>query len=475
MENETQQSPLSNLQDCAVEALLDGKFGVFLPYGLGKSRTTLLWAAASTPTYPHLVVLCKRRNVRTWRVQCETWWPCNTTITEVVGTKPQRANILTSLVRVKGALNYKLTLVPYTILFRDKEILRRALSCANVTHLCADESTSIKNPKAKTTKAALWLSKHLDVSAIALSGNPTPEGLHEIWSQFQFASPSNNPFPSTYYRFLQEWFVRNDFGHWTIQLYRERDFITLLEMYAVWMSEKDANTLRRDLGIPASQYIVEYYTLTQPQTDALKQLNEEWALACVDTSRVITYNYILQINMKAQQICGGFFYDEEKNPQVLIPTLQNPKIKLLINLVVDLLRERDTRNIIIWSKFAYERTLIYNALFPYVGVFIGPNADAISQFYHAEGACILMPVDCAQGFNELVSADTNIFFSNDFSAEKRTQAEKRIERPGQKSSVVLQIDLASSSGKDLEIILALQGKTLDEDALTNIMYGVTPF
>ena len=79
-----------------------------------------------------------------------------------------------------------------------------------------------------------------------------------------------------------------------------------------------------------------------------------------------------------------------------------------------------------------------------------------------------MPIDVSEGFNELAVADTAIFFSNDFSQEKRNQAEGRLPRPNNPADMVFHIDLASQDGRDLEVVTALQSKNLTKERLATI-------
>ena len=80
-----------------------------------------------------------------------------------------------------------------------------------------------------------------------------------------------------------------------------------------------------------------------------------------------------------------------------------------------------------------------------------------------------MPAQTSQGFNELVLADTNIFFSNVYSSELRDQAEKRINRLGQTNKVIQHIDLCSPRQEDIEIVTALQTKDLTLARLNTIV------
>ena len=91
---------------------------------------------------------------------------------------------------------------------------------------------------------------------------------------------------------------------------------------------------------------------------------------------------------------------------------------------------------------------------------------------------ITMPINMSQGLNELVAADTNIFYSNSYSQETRSQAQARSNRLGQTSDFINHIDLCSPDMIDYEIVTALQGKNLTSarlDTIVNKYAGACPY
>lgn len=78
--------------------------------------------------------------------------------------------------------DYDVILTTYGTMLRDIEILRKY----NFDHIILDESQAIKNPLAKSAKAARLLKGD---HRIVLTGTPVENNTFELWSQFAFLNP----------------------------------------------------------------------------------------------------------------------------------------------------------------------------------------------------------------------------------------------------------------------------------------------
>jgi hypothetical protein len=222
-------------------------------------------------------------------------------------------------------------------------------------------------------------------------------------------------------------------------------------------------SMRSVAGFPTANYIIEEFDIEKPQKDALVELFDDWALTYEE--QVDEYNYIMTLQMKAQQICSGFFIQQDGSVALLVTQAKNNKVIALYDIVHQLMDEKAARKIIVWRKFVAETVLIERQLQEF-GCVIGPDEESLEIFMKDPGIhIIIMPVDCSQGFNELAVADTSIFFSNSYSVDSRTQAEARIERQGQKANHVTHIDLCTRIHRDREIITMLQAKDFSPQRL----------
>jgi len=105
----------------------------------------------------------------------------------------------------------------------------------------------------------------------------------------------------------------------------------------------------------------------------------------------------------------------------------------------------------------------------------GPSSEARKKFQDdLNTKIIIMPATKSRGFNELVVADTNIFFSTSLSQEKHEQAKKRIDRPGQKAQIINNIYICARGCVDEAVVHALQAKDLTGDSLDAIINKFAP-
>jgi SNF2 family DNA or RNA helicase len=445
-------------QQRALDELRDGKRALFLPYGTGKSRIALKFSVYGEQD---IVIFCKLRNVATWQREIHKWYPGITDIVIVRGSKKERISTWSALKWPPHIL-----IIPYSIVLKDKIQIQDYLNVHPPATIIADESTTIKNPNAGVTKQLLKARQGLPewTNCLILSGNPIPEHPKEIWTQaaFAYGTKWTEHVGSSFYRFMKQWFVFGQYGS-VLKISREKEYTSLLEKFGIWLAEAEMESMRSVAGFPTANYIIEEFDIEKPQKDALVELFDDWALTYEE--QVDEYNYIMTLQMKAQQICSGFFIQQDGSVALLVTQAKNNKVIALYDIVHQLMDEKAARKIIVWRKFVAETVLIERQLQEF-GCVIGPDEESLEIFMKDPGIhIIIMPVDCSQGFNELAVADTSIFFSNSYSVDSRTQAEARIERQGQKANHVTHIDLCTRIHRDREIITMLQAKDFSPQRL----------
>jgi hypothetical protein len=472
-----------------------------LPYGSGKSIIALDYAAQRhTFSNEGLIatILCMPRNILTWQVQikreCPDW-------EIIIGEKGLR-DLLDY--RGEGDSPYPAVLLfPHHRIAPCFEQLRRLITQFDPPGTWIfDESTKIKNPKTQITQAAhaLRLAAEGSPRFLALTGRACPEGWHEIWGQFQWCYGSANPLGETYYKFLNRWFIKHDYGY-ALDLMKQDAFFTLLDKHRVTFTTKDKEDFFVAKGIKDRRYVMEMYEETPEQRKILDHLYTHWELPLDDavddepfSGKAEEYSHAMALAAKAQQIASGFYYTGGKRTSITgqhdaegvghIKTSErevnflkwNPKLDALISVLRQLIEENPSRGIVVWHRYTAERDFISATLnMSGIRCVIGPDPEALIQFACQDGvvesspSVILMPCGVSQGFNELVRADTDIYFSNLYSAELRDQAEARIDRLGQKHTTITHIDMCSTRLADMEIVTALQSKTLTPERLNTIV------
>jgi len=358
-------------QPIAVDMLLDClKLPILIPYGGGKSWV-VLEAIKRSKAY-QVIILCKKRNIPTWIREIKKRLG-DPSIYSIVGSPHKRKKIMAT----SADIGLFIWLVPYPSLHNIIKQMKDLILTGHqlyIDWIVADESTTIKNPGATTTRAALQLSKmYPDARKAILTGNVAPETFKEVWSQFAFCDIKR--FGSTYYRFLRRWFVLGEFNQWALDLGKKDQFLDLLTRMSFMLTHLEYRELMK--RFPKSRYVIEHYKCTSQQKKLLKQLYKDWELP-IGKSALEQYNYVITLGTKAQQICSGFYYTEGDTITLAGP---NNKARLLRAVVSDLLRENEHRKIIVWRKFKEEDALIYWALYSYRHLtLLVPTAENLELF-----------------------------------------------------------------------------------------------
>ncbi len=161
--------------------LRDYKFGGILAddMGLGKTVQMLVYlqslkeSAPKRNRPPASLLVVPKSLIANWQRESEKFTP-QLRFLEYVGMGRSKDTTLFN--------DYDIVLTTYGTMLRDIELLRGY----TFNHIILDESQAIKNPLAKSAKAARLL--HGD-HRLVMTGTPVENNTFELWSQFAFLNP----------------------------------------------------------------------------------------------------------------------------------------------------------------------------------------------------------------------------------------------------------------------------------------------
>ena len=328
------------------------------------------------------------------------------------------------------------------------------LNC-HKTLMAIDESTTIKNPKAKRTKNILDLSKISKYRRI-LTGSPVTKNPLDLYSQCEFLSPWLLNFAS-YYSFRNRYaeMKQVNVAGRTIQLVA--GFKNLGEL-SDSVKSFSYRVLKEDcLDLPKKIFMKRVIELTKEQKKVYEQMKKE-ALAMMNGKVVSTANVLTQL-MRLQQItCGHFVADDGSTQKI-----KNNRI----NELMDVLEEVEGKAII-WAHYQYD----IKAIIEEIKKVYGPGSVVdyygktpqdkrqpnIKKFQGKNGTRFLVGTPQTGGYGiTLTQAHTVIYYSNGYDLEKRLQSEDRAHRIGQTKPVTY-IDIIAEDTVDNKIVKALRKK-----------------
>ncbi len=179
--------------------------------------------------------------------------------------------------------------------------------------MVVDESTTIKNPKAKRTKNILKLSKGAKYRRV-LTGSPVTKNPLDLYSQCEFLDPYLLDFHS-YYAFRNR-YAEMRTAHFSGRSVQIVSKFRHLDELSESLKPFSYRVLKEDcLDLPDKIYMKRIITLTKKQEEVYEQMKRE-ALAFLNGKKTTTVNALTQL-MRLQQItCGHFVADDGTTQEI---------------------------------------------------------------------------------------------------------------------------------------------------------------
>jgi SWI/SNF-related matrix-associated actin-dependent regulator 1 of chromatin subfamily A len=310
-----------------------------------------------------------------------------------------------------------------------------------------DESTRIRNPKARITKTLVdrtWCrAKHRAI----LSGLPAPEGAMDYFCQMKFLYGSflNQ---TNFWGFRQRYFKLWGPYEWSPKSGTRDAIKKAVHATAFVLRRKDVNIGSRKI------YETRYVSMSPEQAAFYKQIKKEYRFGNLETK----FSAVRWLWMA--RVAGGFSPDQE-HPQQISST----KIDELVALLTGELKNEST---VVWFRFNEELHAATAAL-------IRAGVDCLGmtgatplddrrymarRFRAGDFPVLLMQVKIGRFGLDLSSASTAIYYSNDYAMEDRYQSEDRIVH-ALKTDPLLYLDLITKGTVDVSVVSTLRDKSIE--------------
>ena len=323
--------------------------------------------------------------------------------------------------------------------------------------IAVDESTTIKNPKARRTKSLVKLAINTKYRRI-LTGFPVTQSPLDLYSQSEFLS-SHLLGHTSFYTFQNRYaqLINRNMGQRT---FRQVVGYQHLEELTEKVNNFSYRVLKKDcLDLPDKVYQRREIELTPEQKKIYKEI-KEYAIAELASHEIVSVTSVLtQILRLHQVVCGFVKHDNGEEVEI-----KNNRISELM----DILSELQGKTII-WANYQYDIKRITKTLEDLVGAesvatYYGgtPEEDRqpiINRFQDPESKLQYLVSNVQTGGYgiTLTQASNVIYYSNNYDLEKRLQSEDRAHRIGQVNKVTY-IDLIAKGTVDEKIVKALRNK-----------------
>ena len=332
----------------------------------------------------------------------------------------------------------------------------RKFLMSHQTLFAVDESTTIKNPKAKRTKNIISLST-LGKYRRILTGSPVTKSPLDLFTQCYFLDPFLLDH-SSYYSFRTRYAVMRtaNFNGRSVQIvvgYHNLEELTeRLKAFSYRVLKDEC------LDLPPKTFMKRIIQLTPEQKRVYQQMKQT-ALAELNGKMVTTATVLVQLMRLHQITCGHFKADDGTTQEI-----KNNRIEELMDVL-----EEVHGKVVIWAQYRYDIETIVehiekrfgdNSVVTYYGDTTEEERRKAIKAIQGDKSKIRFLVGTTQtgGYGiTLTGASTMIYYSNGYDLEKRQQSEARIDRIGQKHPMTY-IDLIAEDTIDEKIVKALRKK-----------------
>jgi SNF2 family DNA or RNA helicase len=345
------------------------------------------------------------------------------------------------------------------------QYLEKVVHRSNVL-LAVDESTTIKNHKAKRTKALIQFGEVAKYKRI-LTGAPITKSPLDLYSQFLFLD-SKILGHNSYWSFQGRYAVIKSVKMGAHSFNQVVGYRNLEEMKDKmdWCTYR--TTKEEALDLPPKIYTTRQVDMTLEQSRHYDSLKET-SVALLNSGEMVSAPEVMTRLLRLQQLLCGYLVTDNGE----IQEVPNNRMNVLMETI-----EEMEGKIIIWSRFRHDIIKITEKLKQTYGSdtvvnYFGDTSmkdrqEAIEKFQNLKSNVkffISNPQTGGMGIT-LHAAANVIYYSNDFNLESRKQSEDRAHRVGQHKPV-LYVDLMCPKTVDVHIVKTL----LSKNKLANITLG----
>ena len=332
--------------------------------------------------------------------------------------------------------------------------------------IVCDESTKIKNPQAKCSKAMHRLGKASKYNAI-LTGTPIVNNPLDFFSQFKFLDESI--FGGSYYSFRAKYAILGGFQNHQIVGYK--NLAELVEKaHSIAYRVKIADAVDLPERIDEIRLIA-----LEPKAQSLYKAIEKDSYAELMNGEVSTRNILTKL-LRLSQVTGGFVRSDDGDEAQAVSTAKLTALEDIIDTCTD-----EDKKVVVFARFlpeihAIEKLLKQKGLdYSLIYGEIKDRAEQIRRFQEETGVRVFVGqlATVSMGLT-LTAAHVAVFYSLDFNYSNYEQSKARIHRIGQKEKC-LYIHLVAKGTVDETVMGALKHKrdvaTLIVDDYKKILGG----
>jgi len=416
------------------------RFGLFMEQGTGKSKVTIdnFIYLFLNQEIDGVLITAPKAFYLNWFVDelpahLPDWLPVRIKYWDADWTNKEKKDAAQLLTAKDDVLD--IFLVNIEALATDRGMqFTKAFVRSHYTFMVVDESTCIKNHKAKRTKAAIELGRLCDFRRI-LTGTPMAKGPLDIYAQAEFLEKNLSGHSSflSFKNYYASW-RRVEFGN---RSYEKIDGYKNIPELQQKIASFSCRVLKSEcLDLPEKTFVNRYIEQTPEQKLIYTELKEE-AITFLSKESVVSSTSVLTTMMKLHQVnCGHV-----KNDDGVICHIPSNRIAVLME-TLEVIDDK----VIIWAHFQEDIRLITAALIAEYGVnsvvsyygatSIDDRKLNLERFKNDKSCKFFVANETGSKSLTLVQSALSIYYSYSYSLETWLQSQDRNHRIGQSRNVL---------------------------------------
>lgn len=431
-------------QEYAIEKIINTPAtGLFLEMGLGKTVITLTALDQLKNQFfdadQILVIAPLRVADDTWARESQKWDHLkHLTISKILGSRKQREKALNvdADIYVVNREN-----VPWLVSMVGKDW--------PFDTVVIDELSSFKASKSQRFRALRRVRPFIQ-RVIGLTGTPTPNGLHDLWSQIYLLDQGER-LGKTLTGYRTRYFTPGKRSGHLVYEWKEKDeshdrVYERIADICVSMKSEDWLELpeRLDRVVPVK--------MSEPVWKQYRLLERDLLLPFGDVD--VVANTAAVLSNKLLQLANGAVYDEDRG----IHEIHDEKL----NALEDILEAANGKPLLVFYTYKHDLSRIQAK---FKGARKLETANDIEAWNKGNIPLLLAhPASAGHGLNLQDGGNQIVWFGLTWSLELYQQANARLHRQGQKQSVIVH-HLVAEGTMDQDVMLRVEGKATSQDAL----------
>lgn len=315
--------------------------------------------------------------------------------------------------------------------------------------IICDESSKIKNPQAKQSKALHRLGK-ISKHNMILTGTPVTNNPLDFFSQYKFLDESI--FGGSYYSFRARYAIMGGYGNYQVVGYKNLPELTeKAHSIAFRITKKEA------LDLPEQVDVTRYVEL-EPMAKAIYNQVERDSYAELSQGEVVVRNVLTKL-LRLSQITGGYIKDEFSEIEEQVSSAKLNALEEIIEECLDA-----DKKVVVFARFISEIDAItkmlkhYGIKYSLIRGDVKDRASEVEKFQNDKDVKVFVGQLQTTGMGlTLTASDTAVFYSLSYNFADYEQAKARIHRIGQKNNCTY-IHLIAKKTIDEKVMEALSKK-----------------